>query len=136
MKKLEDMFPGKTWQDLIDEYAYLVRYYTRTQLSLKEKDKQIADMKEELDLAHEAIEDLTSHIFDQDAENERLYTVNQDLRSEILVNEAQIRDFQEYINDLTDKLLETKQKLHEARMELVEFWNQEYEEEDDNPYED
>lgn len=135
MKKLETIFPGKTWKDIIDEYAYLVWYHTHAHLWLKEKDQQIADMRDELDTAHAVIDELTSHIFDQDTENERLYVVNQDLRSEIRANEAQIRDFQEYINNLTDRLVETKQKLHTTRMELNELWNQEYEE-DGNPYED
>lgn len=136
MKKLETIFPGKTWKDITDEYAYLVWYHTHAHLWLKEKDQQIADLRDELETAHEAIDELTSHIFDQDTENERLCVVNQDLRSEIRANEAQIRDFQEYINTLTDKLVETKQKLHTTRMELNELWNQEYEEEDGNPYED
>lgn len=129
MKKLE------TWQEFAERVVYLEELTRNLKLKLKEKDQQIADLRDELETAHEAIEELTSHIFDQDTENERLYVVNQDLRSEIRANEAQIRDFQEYINTLTDKLVETKQKLHTTRMELNELWNQEYEE-DGNPYED
>ena len=130
MKKLE------TWQEFAERVVYLEELTRKLKVMLKEKDQQIADMRDELETAHEAIEELTSHIFDQDTENERLYVVNQDLRSEIRANEAKIRDFQEYINTLTDKLVEAKQKLHTTRMELNELWNQEYEEEDDNPYED
>lgn len=130
MKKLE------TWQEFAERVVYLEELTRNLKVKLKEKDQQIADMRDELDTAHAVIDELTSHIFDQDTENERLYVVNQDLRSEIRANEAQIRDFQEYINTLTDRLVETKQKLHTTRMELNELWNQEYEEEDGNPYED
>lgn len=129
MKKLE------TWQEFAERVVYLEEITRKLKVKLKEKDQQIADMRDELDTAHAVIDELTSHIFDQDTENERLYVVNQDLRSEIRANEAQIRDFQEYINTLTDRLVETKQKLHTTRMELNELWNQEYEE-DGNPYED
>lgn len=129
MKKLE------TWQEFAERVVYLEELTRNLKVKIKEKDQQIADMRDELETAHAVIDELTSHIFDQDTENERLYVVNQDLRSEIRANEAQIRDFQEYINTLTDRLVETKQKLHTTRMELNELWNQEYEE-DGNPYED